>query len=104
MKCYRMKHVPTGLYYKPSGWARCKIYGKKFWGEHYRTNLSKKGKIYPAMPTFAWIGRSFYNHLMASQIDMQQLGPNAEPNFNRRLSTSKAFPFVQSEWIIEEVV
>jgi len=40
MKVYRIKHLPTGLFYIPTT------------GRYDRTNLSKNGKIYPnKMPT-----------------------------------------------------
>lgn len=39
--CYRIKHKPTGLYFKPSR------------GE---SNLSSKGKIYTSLPSIKWVG------------------------------------------------
>lgn len=41
MICYRIKHKPTGLYFKPSR------------GE---SNLSSKGKIYTSLPSLKWTG------------------------------------------------
>lgn len=100
MKVYRMKHVPTGLYFRPAGYIRCKV--KNEYAQYYKTNLSKKGKVYPKMPTFAWIGRAYYNHLYASQIDQERY-KTKDPSFWDKLSLEKTFPYVPSEWIIEEV-
>lgn len=100
MKCYRMKHVPTGLYYRPVGFVKCKVKGEL--SRYYKTNLSKKGKVYPNVPTFAWIGRNYYNHLYASEIDQKRY-VDRNPDFYSKLSEEKLFPYVPSEWIIEEV-
>jgi hypothetical protein len=41
MICYKIKHKPTGLYFKPS---------------RGKSNLSTKGKLYSMQPNITWIG------------------------------------------------
>lgn len=91
MKCYRMKHIPTGLYYCRSRKVRYKL-GKNPACERVKSNLSKEGKIYTKKPTFAWIGGNFYSHL--HEISDDQYG---------RVHKNPLVKFVESEWEIEEV-
>lgn len=45
---YKIRHIPTGLFYKPS--------------KHMaKSNLSKNGKIYNSKPTLKWLG-DIYQH------------------------------------------
>jgi len=46
--CWRLKHIPTGLYFKPSK-------------HRSKSNLSKKGKVYTTRPTIKWSGRKYYH-------------------------------------------
>lgn len=48
MKFYKMRHKPTGLFYKPSKY-------------HAKWNLSEKGKVYQTKPTVAWLGDVYYH-------------------------------------------
>jgi hypothetical protein len=43
MKFYKIKHNPTGLFYQPSSSIKRKGIG------YCKTNLSKKGKVYPSL-------------------------------------------------------
>ena len=56
MKVYKILHIPTGLYFKPSNGGN---------------NLSKKGKIYPIKPSLSWISSSiridFWNRSRISE-------------------------------------
>lgn len=40
-KFYKIKHIATGLFYKPSGMGK--------------SNLSKRGKVYQTLPSLKWI-------------------------------------------------
>ncbi len=90
MKCYRIKHLPTGLYYRPSSEV------KNQFGCYVKTNLSKTGKIYPRRPTLKHIGGAIYDHTR---------------NFLRRNDNGfgyigyagQAFPTHSGEWEIEEI-
>lgn len=97
MKVYRMKHMPTGLYYTPS--RKIRVTGSKsIW---VKSNLSKKGKLYPHRPTLAWIGPSFYDHTLleplVAKLEERWLG-------NREKEAYATRRFVEAEWQIEEVV
>lgn len=60
MKPYRIKHIPTGLYYRPA-------YGKN--------NLSEKGKVY--LSGNSVLGKNDYGlicHVLKSSSIMKQYG------------------------------
>lgn len=82
MKLYRIKHIPTGLYYQPNR------HIKNLTGEYIKSNLSNKGKIYHMKPSLPWIGSEYYNHLSSTK--------NRWGDF--------VSPFLDSEWEIEEVL
>ena len=48
MELWRLKHIPTGLYFKPSK-------------HRSKSNLSKKGKVYTSKPTIKWCGRVYHH-------------------------------------------
>ncbi len=50
MKIYRLKHKPTGLYFKPSR------HGSK-------SNLSKNGKVYNQIPSFSYVKNGYHHPL-----------------------------------------
>lgn len=56
MKVYRIKHIPTGLYFCPAR----KIKNEAGW--YAKSNLSKKGKIYHNKPSLKWIEERIYTH------------------------------------------
>ena len=87
---YRLKHLPSGLYFCPSRKIQLKINGKRYW---VKSNLAKKGKVYSFTPSFGWLKYGFYNHL---QFDSMTVDIWSQPK-------SKLSPFISSEWIIEEV-
>jgi hypothetical protein len=91
---YRMKHAPTGLYYCPSRTVRVTVYVSQdrthlAW---VKSNLSKRGKVYPVKPTFKWLGKSLYSHLRTFTPD------DLKYRRDRNL-----VPFVEDDWVIEEV-
>lgn len=103
MKCYRFKHVPTEMYFRPS---RHEVQIKRPLdpGEKYpryayvKTNLSKKGKVYSSMPSWSWLGGRYYNHLVAKKLFCTTELKNL-PQWQKSVS----MPVLRSEWIIEEV-
>jgi hypothetical protein len=100
MKTYRIKHLPTGLYYHPSSEVQIKIGAKT---HRTKTNLGKKGKIYPMLPTLKWISNSYYNHVQRVSDKMLELleSSTGDVSFDYR-DGWKTYPFVESEWLIEE--
>lgn len=91
MTAYRMKHVPSGLYYCPSRDVRAKVEGAAAsYQLNVKTNLSKRGKVYLSRPTFKWIGDSFYDHRIPRRVTDTRYG-------------GKTSPFIPSDWIVEEV-
>jgi hypothetical protein len=65
MSVYRIKHKATGLYYCRSRDVRIDYTdstGRKQW-RYTKSNLSSKGKLYPAIPSSAWYTGNIYNHI-----------------------------------------
>jgi hypothetical protein len=54
MNTYRIKHLPTGLYYRPS--RELYVKGNNPIGKYVKYNLSKVGKVYNKKPTLDWLG------------------------------------------------
>ena len=100
MKCYRFKHIPTGMYYRPSrGDVQIKINnpdGTIKVRTRVKTNLSKKGKIYPKPPSWSWLGGSYYNHIYKKELILLQ---NLDRSSTWRIK-NQTFPVVPGEWII----
>lgn len=48
MTFYKIRHKPTGLFFKPSR-------------HRSKTNLSKKGKIYERKPSMGWLGFTYHH-------------------------------------------
>lgn len=84
---YRLKHIPTGLYFIAS--REIKVEG---W--YIKSNLSKTGKIYTKRPSFKYIGNMFYSHLSYEMTKRFSVNP---------LPENIPLPFVESEWEIESV-
>ena len=90
MKCYRIKHIPSGLYFKPSYQKTINQNGHRCW---VKSNLSKLGKVYNKMPTLKYIGEGIYNH--TSLIDKSSTyGKNYDSRYEK---------FITNEWSIEEI-
>jgi hypothetical protein len=68
--------------------------------EYVKTNLSKKGKIYAQKPSWSWIQHGYYNHLLVKQMIVDQ---NRTRDSAYRLR-HHVFPFIQSEWELEEIL
>ena len=100
MIAYRMKHLPTGLYFRPSTEVKITLGGH----DHYvKTNLSKKGKIYSSKPTFNWIDPQFYNHVQFFNDKMIELLETGKSTFDGRWDRNSVYPFIEEDWIIEEL-
>ncbi len=84
---FRLKHIPTGLYYCPS--RKIKVEG---W--YIKSNLSKTGKIYAVRPSLKHIGNRFYSHLSYKMTSTFSVKPMPE---------NISLQFIDSEWVIEKV-
>ena len=76
MKLWRLKHIPTGLYFKPSK-------------HRSKSNLSPKGKVYTIKPTCKWMGRHYHH---PDDVPCHSIG---------KIPVRKV---INSEWIAEEIV
>lgn len=95
---YRIKHIPTGLYFCPSRKIKVKLSDVPSWsissGAHVyvKSNLSKTGKSYLRKPSVkSMVGTRYYTHLITSY---SQLG-----TYNKGL----LLPVLDHEWMVEEV-
>ena len=101
MICYRLKHLPTGLYYHSATEVKIKIQNKAY---YVKTNLGKKGKIYTQKPSLAWV-RIYYNHIQLFN-DLMLLKLESESgviNMYDRNIKYKVYPYVAAEWEVEEL-
>lgn len=55
---YRIKHLPTGLYFIPSRLIKIKTGYDSY--DYQKSNLSKTGKVYTRKPSLAYLGDVFY--------------------------------------------
>lgn len=96
MKVYRIKHLPTGLYYCPSREIRLKSVKYSY---YVKSNLSKKGKFYPKKPTLKWLGHTCYTHV---QWDYSFGVREVDPVEERSRRRDFVFKVIPEEWEIEE--
>jgi len=93
MKVYRIKHIPTGLYFRPSR----KIYVKHEcyeWSWPTRSNLSKVGKVYAQKPSPGrYMKDGFWNHTNLRIV---------EGAWNRKHPEATKESYNPSDWAIEE--
>jgi hypothetical protein len=81
MTVYRIKHLPTGMFYCPSREIQVATAdGRK---RYVKSNLSRNGKLYSKTPSLLFIGKRFYNHMASKGETVTQ-------------------PFEESQWRIEE--
>lgn len=97
MKVYRIKHLPTGLYFKPSSEVWVKVGGDH--SVHVKTNLSKKGKVYTQLPSESWFTNGIYNHL-AQQKRFKGITDVFSISYRER---NRIYPAPREDWQIEEV-
>lgn len=93
MKCYRIKHLPSGLYFRPS--IKVTVTGKTGKRDYVKTNLSKKGKVYATKPSLRWINNSIYSHLFTYEYIQERR--------RTRYIDGIVIPAPDSDWLIEEV-
>jgi hypothetical protein len=98
MKVYRIKHLPTGLYYRPSSEVQVKAAGTK---RYVKTNLSKKGKLYTQRPSESWFVGKIYNHV-ATEAHLATL-PNTNPYSLSHRDLNRVYDAPIEHWVIEEV-
>lgn len=103
---HRIKHLPTGLFYRPSSEATIKgirpADGQRR-QTHTKTNLSKTGKVYNHRPTLKHVAGRIYNHVEAQRLFIEYL-KKEQPNsyhgsFDGRNKTMDA---PESDWMIEK--
>lgn len=102
MKCYRFKHLPSGMYWRPSSEVLIHIKNDDKTTkvhEYIKTNLSKKGKIYAQKPSWRWIEGGYYNHLLVKQMIITE----NRTRHNAYCLRHSVFPFIRSEWELEEI-
>jgi hypothetical protein len=98
MICYRLKHIPTGLYYRPSAEIQIAVGGKR---QYVKSNHSKNGKIYATKPSLRWIEDGFYNHVQLLNDKMIELLADGKVTLDY-CHRNSFYPYVESDWIIEE--
>lgn len=69
MKCFRIKHIPTGWYYCPSRKIKSTKKNERGYSDRVNSNLSEKGKIYSSYPSLDWMGHSIYNHMNNGRLE-----------------------------------
>jgi len=92
---YRIKHLPTGMYFCPSREVKIKLTdGSPYHqgGFYVKSNLSKTGKTYLKRPSIKNVGSCYYSHLITSIREL-----------SNGLSNYAMLPVVEGEWIIEEI-
>ena len=92
---YRIKHIPTGMYFCPSREVKVKLADGSTYqqnGFYVKSNLSKTGKTYIKRPTLKNVGTHYYTHLITS---VRQL--------SNGLGNYSMLPVLQDEWTIEEI-
>lgn len=90
MMAYRIKHLPTGLYFTPSR----KI--KTDWGGSAKSNLSTRGKVYMRKPSLNYLDQTYYDHTKIPRRTVTSSGSYVGVE-------CFLVPVILTEWIIEEV-
>lgn len=92
---YRIRHLPTGMYFCPSREIKVKLADGAPWqqvGVYVKSNLSKTGKTYLRKPSLTYVGSNYYTHLITSVREL-----------NGRAGTYCMKPVVESEWQIDQI-
>ena len=92
---YRIRHLPTGMYFCPSREVRVKLPDlPSYYGSGsvaIKSNLSSTGKTYLKRPSIKQIGQYYYTHLVQSFKEIDSSGPY------------RMLPVEPQEWVVEEV-
>ena len=97
---YRLKHIPTGLYYRPSRTVKYQGSREELAGWKVKSNLCETGKEYYDFPPLAAIGGTITSHLdydgkfIETITNYHWWNRDSEYGYNR-------YEFDYSEWIIE---
>jgi hypothetical protein len=97
---YRIKHLPSGMYFCPSRKARVKLLDdsevyQDLIPRYIPSNLSKDGKAYTRRPSLKQIlGTHYYTHHLVNSVEDLDHGMIGE---------YKMLEVMLDEWIIEEV-
>lgn len=97
----RIKHIASGLYYRPSYHKAVKI--KNHNGDnrtiYVKSNLSRNGKIYRAA-TLKWLRQGYYNHVVGGETARKRIEGTDFYYYSER-----EFPldFDAKEWIVEDL-
>jgi hypothetical protein len=89
---YRIKHIPTGMYYVP-------VKTTTVHGWHVKTNLHKNGKVYFNKPTAKGSCSHGYNNhmpLKSRQLTEHEKGHGFPYNVTY-------MPYVESDWVVEKM-
>lgn len=91
---YRLKHVPTGLYFVP---VRFKVIkDSRGYSHSVKSNFSEKGKIYNQKPCFEWLKHGLYSHFHVKW--------NWSHTYNYEIpERNNLIPYNVDEWVIEEI-
>lgn len=92
MAAYRLKHLPTGLYFIPSRSVRyagpVPASGPCPW--YVKSNLSRTGKLYARQPSLKKLGGSYCDHTKPATLTGRY--------------RSQVYPVIETDWMIEVVV
>ena len=92
---WRIRHIPSGLYYCPSRSIKVRLEGDSSvfpTGRYIKSNLSATGKTYLKKPNLRFLGDCYYTHLISSVNELNQ----GVGNYCLR-------PVIEAEWSIELV-
>jgi hypothetical protein len=95
-KLYRIKHLPTGMYFLPCREIKVKIPDGNTHqqnGVYVKSNLSSKGKLYFKKPSLNFLKYGFYSHLITSVTQLNS-------QYGRHYFVSS---FDEADWVIEEL-
>ena len=99
----RIKHIPTGLYYRPCYDKAVRITDDSGNDRtiYVKSNLSKNGKIYRAA-TLKWLHQGYYNHTVSEKSAKQKMsGKDFYQYYWDDINSN--LKFNESEWEVEEL-
>ena len=101
---HRIKHLPTGLFYRPS--TEVLIKGKALDNTprhlYVKTNLSKRGKVYNQFPSLKHIGGGIYNHLITQRLFIDFLEDKKLTPYDQFRWKNIVHAVPTSDWLVEK--
>lgn len=94
-QAYRIRHVPSGLYYCPTRQVRIQVPDgtpEQQQGMSVASNLSTDGKVYLRKPSLSYVGTYYSSHLVTSVKQFAHSWP-----------LCYRLPVQEDEWQIEQV-